>query len=1119
MAPVLYWEGTNITNYLVSYRRDDNLCDSTSMIDIVLSNDCPHVFNFSDELIIHENGNKKGTYSINNIVETLPTYTKTITGTNSQLNLEYHFITEKYFIVDTPLLKSRYWMEKFLIEAGVSYNFTVAGDGEFLPDDIVLGGTLAIDVVRQLLQYSGWYLRYDENGTAQIGTLEYDSNYYSNSITDSTILELKTLENDAFLRNRAVVWGMGSLDTDSGWVFADISTQTAWNYDSNDKRTVVLSNSYISDYATALSLARKMLTEFTKPNFVKTVKIAGFVNTFVGDRVRLNSSKLGAICSVTTMSVEFGSNGSMTTLGLDERCPRMIGYFNYGGYVYAGTEDYGVWRKPLKYDPTWEQDSVGLGNIHVSDLSIHAGLFSCVAASGLYIRSPETVTWSKITPYILESGIAVTDSVCTATTVHRGRNVAHSLFTYADALSGWGFSPHIVIDNPRSWLIETQPNGISITYPIVVDTERDYIATSLDNNGKDTYITAVSLITGSGITPMQYNRGQGTWQNTIQEEGHPKSVSAFTEATTEKAVPNFGISYNDYLLHEDHIYSYDQTGHGVSKYNYKTDTKVSTISEITDGYTDVSDCMYEEDIVIRWNTQDTGSATQLFTIEIYNFITDSVSEVEILERTNYDEYMYQGSHMCVGDKVVFIYWRNTWEDVGWSIVSGAWHWITYDLVTETVSSEYTIVSYSGDVDWQGTYPPIAIMNGRVYGFVYYTVSGVGTYTDSFCLNVEAGTSGHENTGHIAAAEDYFGTAMGNVIPNFTTNTVYGIIWRDTEEIWRTTIYLDGSLINIAQWNTEADSTKWPSDFVGNSTRQWIISSTGNYDTYIWNMDEDLIQYFDSNGSTITYHFTDNVDDSNNDIIYAKGVSSNWQLRKFHMLGGLDTLLYENTVYPDFPSFLNPIGFSILGTIIACRTMIFYTEVSGGGTGSSDRILKFSNGVFEDQGYTPTLLNVESSKSSPVVLYGGYQTLNGANMYTNIDDTFNQWMLPYEYYMLDLRVTEMLLSDSYNRYLMFLSTPTGSGTGRVRTLDIDTNTLDTFVPETSPGVPIEGLFSHLETTNTQDIPYIFYSMSGVPPVFYQLTGGDYGDVSISEFVEESTGLPNSPITVIRADDII
>jgi len=112
----------------------------------------------------------------------------------------------------------------------------------------------------------------------------------------------------------------------------------------------------------------------------------------VGMTLGVNSKYFMGRGIITTLTTTFSNNGLTTTVVLDERCPRLFGF--WGGddyeydYVYAGVVSGGVWRKPIEADG-WESFSTGLpAGCYVSDLYASDNKFACtLSGGGAYYRS------------------------------------------------------------------------------------------------------------------------------------------------------------------------------------------------------------------------------------------------------------------------------------------------------------------------------------------------------------------------------------------------------------------------------------------------------------------------------------------------------------------------------------------------------------------------------------------------------------------------------------------------------------------------------------------------------------------------------------------------------------
>jgi hypothetical protein len=349
------------------------------------------------EIVLYEGGIKKGTYVVTDFTYNVPGGTLTFGCQDYSKRLQDYFIPDTTIITEPTY--GRAILEKYLTEAGVEYNFTSSDNGSLVNNNQTYGLTDTLSVCIQILQMNGWYMYFDPENIAQIGRFEFDSDSADYTVDAATMLSFSTTNNDAMFRNRVVVWGMGDPTTDQ-WVFAEIDQHGQYSneYDGNDERSIVIVNQNIPDNDAAMLLANQAIKEFDKSSFEVTFNVAGPVDLVLGDHVYVDSKYLRHIGPVTSIGSELGPSGHTTHAVLSERCPRLFSYYDYGGYVYVGTESEGIWRKHLKYDHTWRDFSEGLTCSGVTDLYVTNGKFACTTNDGrLWERNVTSSGWSLVT--------------------------------------------------------------------------------------------------------------------------------------------------------------------------------------------------------------------------------------------------------------------------------------------------------------------------------------------------------------------------------------------------------------------------------------------------------------------------------------------------------------------------------------------------------------------------------------------------------------------------------------------------------------------------------------------------------------------------------------------------
>jgi hypothetical protein len=383
---------TDITNDVINYVRQGSICTGVTTLTLTLETAGAPSFGVWDLIRLWEGGVQKGRYRALEITQTAKGETM-VECQDESVRLTDYFITESYFI-DYPTY-TKTWIDKFAAEAGVSVNYITAGNGVLVSENTSIGPGSAYDVIMQMVQYTGWYFYFDNNGTMQIGELDKDYGSTDLNVNETKILNINQYIDDSFLRNEAHVWG--NAQKDQSWVLAKAHVTTPWDRGAKDRRPILYANSNIHSISAAYGIAYKMLDEFAQLKNEKVIKLAGYYNVELGDLVHVSSRQWTGKGLLTSIQSEFSAGGLITTLSLDERCPRLLGYFGFSDWVYTGHNTNGVWRKEI-LGTVWEDFSTGLEDLHVTDLIIKSNMFACVAGGEMYYRTGSAASWTKYTP-------------------------------------------------------------------------------------------------------------------------------------------------------------------------------------------------------------------------------------------------------------------------------------------------------------------------------------------------------------------------------------------------------------------------------------------------------------------------------------------------------------------------------------------------------------------------------------------------------------------------------------------------------------------------------------------------------------------------------------------------
>lgn len=472
----IFWKSTNISSHVLAYKRDQTLCDGIGLLTFSLDGDSSYSIDPWDTVVLYENDIKKGTYFVVQSIKSAPNWEITVDCQDASKRLSDYFVGTSYFI-DYPSY-TRYWIELFLQQAGVSYTFNVTDDGNLLSNNTTLGMDFALGIITTLLKQSGWYIFFNADGIAVIGKADVRS---SLSFDDTDIVEISLANDDKYLRNRAVVWG-GEGYYPGTQIGVEVVTTTPWDIDANDKRSVLYTHSGVRNSSTAYRLALTLLNEFDTISSEKTVKLAGAHNLTLCDLVNIsNRDVYNGNGIVTSIQSEMSSNGLFTTLILDEKCPRMFGFYVYGDqYVYAGTAGEGVYRKPLP-SPVWEDYSPGLINRETIDLKVNRGLLAAVMNDGYgYKRTTSENAWTKFGHgnLIDRNGVTYTegDTDVVACAINRSNN---NIYFGVKATS-----------DTVCWIVETDSNLTVIqSYQIIVNENTEITLFDIDTDDSACYAT------------------------------------------------------------------------------------------------------------------------------------------------------------------------------------------------------------------------------------------------------------------------------------------------------------------------------------------------------------------------------------------------------------------------------------------------------------------------------------------------------------------------------------------------------------------------------------------------------------------------------------------------------
>lgn len=692
----IYLDGDNVTSEIIQYSRQQSLCTSIGSFNLTVKGTSTHDYSPGGEIVIYEGGVKKGTYFIGvNEKQINQGKTFVVSGQDNSKRIQEWFVTESYTI-NYPS-SSKYWIQKFLDEAGVNYTFTTSEVGTNMSNNCVIGMSTAYDIILPLLQQNGWFLKFDADGDAIIGKLYINVDSTAVDLDDTVILDVQVSTDDRMLRNRAIVWGNSNPFTQDH-VYALQDRKTGYETSSQDIRPIVLSNTYIYDNETAYELASQMLDEFAQLTEVKTIQAAGVYDAEYGDTIYVNSMGWEGFGIVTNLQVDMSKSGLTTTFTLDQRCPRIVAYFG-SRYVYVGTEGNGVWRKPIDYpESNWEDYSAGLVYKNIQDLKIYKGKFACIANRKAYVRTTKT-NWVLISPgtftdSVTGSTYSSNEVVAAGISINRKTGDVYILYTNQVA--------------NKSWATTVTSTGRVVS--------KTHVLTQQGKNirGFDIDVFKSKKVL-TGVIPYDYydqhlNLENAMWYS-VSEVGFPILVGNTIYIITAFGVSNTFISPGNYQHIVSNV-SFKKTELSATGWTDTADSiTVGTLSEKVPASDNIS--FYNNEIFLASHTNDGKAIFYMHDIlktKLYSFQVDFVNKT-------FSEGVYDNSGIVSGTT----YLKS--EDIG----DGVFRSRAYNILTKTLIKTLSFnfrslaVKHAGCF-WDAHYE-IEAGTRNVYAYYYNSITG------------------------------------------------------------------------------------------------------------------------------------------------------------------------------------------------------------------------------------------------------------------------------------------------------------------------------------------------------------------------------------------------------------
>jgi len=1132
----LNWGAIDITKDVMSYKRTSAICEGTKSISIEMIDNSRGIGTW-DVLTLWEDGNKVGKFFVLDIKET-HVGSLSVSGQDSSLKLARNF--EERTWSPGYVSTSKYWICLWLDRAGVSYNFTVSGNGATLNKNLTFGMDTTWNLIVPLLQQSGWYMIFDSEDVLQIGELDVDTSSVSESMDETDIIAIAYTKNDSTARNRVVVWGGMDISTDT-WITGVAESEADWQIDNSDDRSVVVSSNSIRNYSSAYSIANRLLNESISMSKEKILTVTGYRNRVVGDYISVSSRVYSGTGLITDLNVSADRVGGYSTeITLDRRCPRLFAYFSYSGYVYAGTVGGGVYRKLLE-GSTWSTYNSGLTNLDIKDLYIKDGVFACVTGDGYAYKSTiATGYWTKLSHGQLtdedENIYEEAEVKATNCTIDNTGTIIVSYNLQGNIALAW--IAHYNVYGVRARAVQIKV-GQRIELPI----------SDMDNTGENSILGVLYTIP---ITDTTQVKGEGS--SSIQKA----TITSFTNSygifnTHEFLTPETVLTrtFNRYNSVHWNQYIYTLAYNNIAEFNLGTGAvRYCTHSTTLSLGNSINAIAILSEGVLVGKVLDTTNTVR---IKKWDFSVEPPVETTLATFSGYNYAVYNhGIYSYEGTVAV------VWCDVTNTTAGGG---ARPGLLTSQFLINDTYVTFITESGVSTTGP----IQGNYYtAFPYRTrfLAALGEISSATVAGIlrseyydnsgDYGNGRQREIGIQGLTISLAGRTASAAPRNESEPRKEGPgVWRD-QTTWPSNPNAGMGVFTSPPWlHYQGNRTSYPTNsLIANGPISMLKDYDGN--PYSVNWDFHVVAgnpggvpgdfwtagllhswksgtgyYYSPTQSLIalegTFPVSENIpsihsydlSDRDGSVVYydgtlasgivMKGTDYTKQFVAAHAPS--EIRLVGNYIFTDTDIYYSPAAL-ISGVVI---TGSITTETLG------SLILRDNNVDEIDDAFTVVISGVrgragiEISRAAPIVVHTKASDPESAYVFTSFDvgETWNTLGTDFRLPVVDTRVYfaegETGIFDGYK---IALTSDDSSLRSLASTLDAEAEIIFSGAIVTSGSQPVH----RLETSNGVK-SYFFASTSGAPSQFFQKNTGS------STFTEQSTGLPNNNIRIIRLDDRI
>ena len=404
-------DGTDRTDYVISYNRQSSLCTFSDTFTLEISHEIPAIPDPYDPIVIRElyaGENQKviGGYIVD-ITQNFETGAYLINGQDKTLLLDDYFIYSQYYANNESVI---YWINWYANLVGLDVQY----DASYLSQYIVEAGTpmgmiTASEGLALLERLAAVYIKYDAE-VDKLVVFRFTSSEPTINITNNQATSFERSLGTDKTRNVVKVYGgyrYNIFTGEASQVFAKARTEIP---ELITDKTVVLANPFIKRTPVAEIVASRILEIVDDLDDIVDIETHGFYPQIdAGEVASINIGRgnftYHADRQITTIQTNIDENGAITLFIVGEKCPR-VSILPPLSVVYATATNAGVlvsWDGGDIFDPFnkgivgTEESSVGSG---INGLSIAAnkyGQLMAIVDNNIYKRVGKYDSWSQVT--------------------------------------------------------------------------------------------------------------------------------------------------------------------------------------------------------------------------------------------------------------------------------------------------------------------------------------------------------------------------------------------------------------------------------------------------------------------------------------------------------------------------------------------------------------------------------------------------------------------------------------------------------------------------------------------------------------------------------------------------